>query len=58
MTVCSNTWESYTGVAANSYIHRPVKHQEGEYSDDDENHFNGLESASWRMEIAQTETRH
>ena len=21
-TVCSDTWESYTGVAANGYVHR------------------------------------
>ena len=57
LTVCSSTWESYTGVAANGYIHHPVKHQEGEYSDGDENHFNSLESASWRMGIPQTEPR-
>ena len=56
-TVCSDTWKSYTGVAANGYIHRLVKHQEGEYSDGDENHINGLESASRRMGIPQTETR-
>ncbi len=30
-------------MAANGYIHRLVKHQEGEYSDGDENHINGLE---------------
>ena len=26
-TVCSDTWKSYTGVVANSYVHRLVKHQ-------------------------------
>ena len=31
-TVCSDTWKSYTGVAANGYVHRLVKHQEREYS--------------------------
>ena len=31
-TVCSDTWKSYTGVAANGYIHRLVEHSEGEYS--------------------------
>ena len=42
-TVCSDTWKSYTGVAANGYVHRLVKHQEGEYSDSKGNHINGLE---------------
>jgi transposase len=42
-TVCSDTWKSYTGVAANGYVHRLVKHQEGEYSDNKGNHINGLE---------------
>ena len=41
--VCSDTWKSYTGVAARGYIHRLVKHQEGEYSDRRGNHVNGLE---------------
>jgi len=30
-------------VAANGYVHRLVKHQEGEYSDSEGNHINGLE---------------
>ncbi len=55
--MCSDTWKSYTGVGANGYIHCLLKHQEGEYSDGDENHINGLESASRRMGIPQTETR-
>ena len=42
-TVCSDAWKSYTGVVANGYIHRLVKHQEGEYSDGHGNHINGLE---------------
>ena len=42
-TVCSDTWKSYTGVAANGYVHRMVKHNEGEYSDGKGNHINGLE---------------
>ena len=42
-TVCSDTWESYTGVAANGYVHRMVKHNEGEYSDGKGNHINDLE---------------
>lgn len=42
-TVCSDTWKSYTGVAANGYVHRLVKHSEGEYSAGKGNHINGLE---------------
>jgi len=42
-TVCSDTWKSYTGVAAKGYVHRLVKHQAGEYSDRWGNHVNGLE---------------
>ena len=42
-TVCSDTWKSYTGVAANGYVHRMVKHNEGEYSDGKGNHINDLE---------------
>ena len=30
--VCSDTWTSYTGVAAKGYVHRLVKHHKGEYS--------------------------
>ena len=42
-TVCSDTWTSYTGVAAKGYVHRLVKHHKGEYSDGKGNHINGLE---------------
>ena len=41
--VCSDTWKSYTGVAANGYVHRLVKHYRGQYSDGKGNHINGLE---------------
>lgn len=41
-TVCSDTWRSYTGIAANGYVHRLVKHHKGEYSDGKGNHINGL----------------
>ena len=41
--VCSDTWTSYTGVAAKGYVHRLVKHHKGEYSDGKGNHINGLE---------------
>ena len=41
--VCSDTWRSYTGIAAKGYVHRLVKHYLGEYSDGQENHINGLE---------------
>ena len=41
--VCSDTWTSYTGVAARGYVHRLVKHSKGEYSDGRGNHINGLE---------------
>ena len=41
--VCSDTWKSYTGVAAKGYVHRLVKHHKGEYSDGKGNHINGLE---------------
>jgi len=42
-TVCSDTWRGYTGIAAKGYVHRLVKHSEGEYSDGKGNHINGLE---------------
>ena len=42
-TVCSDTWPSYTGVAAKGYVHRLVKHHKGEYSDGKGSHINGLE---------------
>ncbi|MCH8012830.1 MAG: IS1595 family transposase [Candidatus Marinimicrobia bacterium] len=41
-TVCSDTWKSYTGIAAKGYVHRLVKHHAGEYSDGKGNHINGL----------------
>lgn len=41
--VCSDTWRGYTGIAAKGYVHRMVKHNEGEYSDKKGNHINGLE---------------
>ena len=42
-TVCSDTFSSYTGIAARGYVHRLVKHDQGEYSDGKGNHINGLE---------------
>ena len=42
-TIWSDTWPSYTGVAAKGYVHRLVKHHKGEYSDGKGNHINGLE---------------
>lgn len=41
--ICSDTWKSYTGIAAKGYIHRLVEHSRGEYSDKKGNHINGLE---------------
>jgi transposase len=41
--VCSDTFKSYTGVAARGYVHRLVKHEQQEYSDGKGNHINGLE---------------
>lgn len=41
--VCSDTFKSYTGVAAKGYVHRLVRHEEQEYSDGKGNHVNGLE---------------
>ena len=41
--VCSDTFRSYTGVAAKGYIHRLVRHEQQEYSDGHGNHINGLE---------------
>lgn len=41
--ICSDTWKSYTGIAAKGYVHRLVKHSEGEYSDKKGTHINGLE---------------
>jgi len=42
-TVYSDTWKSYTGVAARGYVHRLVDHGKKEYSDGHGNHINGLE---------------
>jgi len=42
-TICTDTWRGYTGIAAKGYVHRLVKHGEGEYSDGKGNHINGLE---------------
>ena len=41
--VCSDTFRSYTGIAAKGYVHRLVKHDQQEYVDDQGNHINGLE---------------
>ncbi|MCJ7522555.1 MAG: IS1595 family transposase [Dehalococcoidia bacterium] len=41
--VCSDTFRSYTGVAARGYVHRFVKHDQQEYVDAQGNHINGLE---------------
>lgn len=41
--ICSDTWKSYTGIAAKGYVHRLVEHGKGEYSDKQGNHINGLE---------------
>ncbi len=42
-TICSDTWKSYTGIAANGHVHRLVEHQKGEYTNHKGNHINGLE---------------
>lgn len=42
-TVCSDTWKGYTGIATEGYVHRLVKHSEGEFSDGKGTHINGLE---------------
>ena len=41
--ICSDTWKSYTGIAARGYVHRLVEHGMGEYADNHGNHINGLE---------------
>ena len=41
--VCSDTFKSYTGIAAGGYIHRLVRHERQEYSDGRGNHINGME---------------
>ena len=42
-TVCSDTWKSYTGIATKGYVHRIVKHGQGQYSNGTGAHINGLE---------------
>jgi transposase len=42
-TICSDTWKSYTGIAAKGYMHRLVDHSKKEYVDQQGNHINGLE---------------
>jgi len=42
-TVFSDTWKSYTGIAAKGYVHRLVEHGKGEYSNGRGTHINGLE---------------
>jgi len=41
--VCSDTLNSYTGIAAKGYVHRLVEHGIGEYSDGKGSHIKGLE---------------
>lgn len=41
--ICSDTWKSYTGIAARGYVHRLVDHGKGNYTDKQGNHINGLE---------------
>jgi transposase len=41
--VCSDTFRSYTGIAAKGYVHRLVRHDQQDYSDGRGNHINGLE---------------
>lgn len=41
--ICSDTWRSYTGIAAKGYVHRLIEHGKGEYTDSQGNHINGLE---------------
>ncbi|MFQ6030039.1 MAG: IS1595 family transposase [Dehalococcoidia bacterium] len=41
--VCSDTWLSYTGIAAKGYVHRLVEHGHRQYSDRQGSHINGLE---------------
>ncbi len=42
-TICSDTWASYTGIAAKGYVHRLVDHTKGEYTTQGGTHINGLE---------------
>ena len=41
--VCSDTWLSYTGIAAKGYVHRLVEHGQGQYARTRGTHINGLE---------------
>lgn len=41
--VCSDTWRSYTGIAAKGYVHRLVDHTQGAYVTACGTHINGLE---------------
>lgn len=41
--VCSDTWKSYTGIAAKGYVHWIIHHGKQEYSNGKGNHINGLE---------------
>ena len=41
--ICSDTWKSYTGIAAKGYVHRMVEHGQGEFSDSSGGYINGLE---------------
>ena len=40
--ICSDTYRSYTGLAAKGYVHRTVEHRKKEYTKG-KNHINGLE---------------
>lgn len=41
--VCSDTWLSYTGIAAKGYVHRLVDHGKGDYARTPGTHINSLE---------------
>lgn len=41
--ICSDTWKSYTGIATKGYVHRIVKHGQGQFSTGKGTHINGLE---------------
>jgi hypothetical protein len=40
--ICSDTWHGYTGIAAQGYVHRLVKHSKNSYFNNG-NQINGLE---------------
>lgn len=42
-TVFSDTWKSYTGIAAKGYVHHLVDHSKEEYVNEEGNHINSLE---------------